>query len=152
VVAGGLLMAAGAGWIAAVAAPGTSYLALVVPMVIIGVGLALSIPAVTRSVTSMVPPADLGTASGAFSTMRQLGGAFGVAVIGAVFAAAGSYATAAAFSRGFVAACWTAAGLALVGAVVGAILPGRPDRRSPAAPAQENNVGEDAIPAPSDAR
>ena len=40
----------------------------------------------TRSVTSTVPPADIGTAAGVFATMRQLGGAFGVAVLGAVFA------------------------------------------------------------------
>jgi EmrB/QacA subfamily drug resistance transporter len=136
VVAGGLLMAAGAGWIAAVAAPGTGYFALLLPMVIIGLGLALAIPAVTRSVTSTVPSADIGTASGAFSTMRQLGGAFGVAVLGAVFAAAGSYATAAAFSHGFAAACYTAAGLALAGAVAGTALPGRANHPAPAEPPQ----------------
>jgi hypothetical protein len=53
-------------------------------MTIVGAGLALAIPAVTRSVTSTVPPEDIGTASGAFTTMRQLGGAFGVAVLGLV--------------------------------------------------------------------
>ena len=136
VVSGALLMAAGAGWIGAVAGPGTSYLALLVPMVIIGLGLALAIPAVTRSVTGTVAPADIGTASGAFSTMRQLGGAFGVAVLGAVFAATGSYATAAAFSHGFSAACYTAAGLAVAGAVAGTVLPGRANRPASAGPPQ----------------
>ena len=99
VVTGSLVQAAGVAWIAAVAGPGTGYLALVTPMTIIGVGLALAIPAVTRSVTSTVPPADIGTASAAFTTMRQLGGAFGVAVLGAAFAATGGYATPAAFSH-----------------------------------------------------
>jgi EmrB/QacA subfamily drug resistance transporter len=93
VVTGSLLQAAGVAWIAAVAGPGTGYLALVAPMTIIGAGLALAIPAVTRSVTSTVPPADIGRASAAFTTMRQLGGAFGVAVLGAAFTATGSYAT-----------------------------------------------------------
>jgi EmrB/QacA subfamily drug resistance transporter len=134
VVTGGLLIATGAGWIAAVAAPGVSYLALLTPVTLIGLGLALSIPAVTRSVTSNVPAADIGPASGAFSTMRQLGGAFGVAVLGAVFAATGSYATAAAFSHGFVAACYAAAGLALVGGAAGTLLPGRASRPSPGEP------------------
>ena len=109
-----LLQAAGVAWIAAAAGPGTGYLALVAPMIIIGVGFALAIPAVTRSVTSTVPPADIGTASAAFTTMRQLGGAFGVAVLGAAFAATGSYATPAAFSHGFTTAFAVAAGLALV--------------------------------------
>ena len=133
VVTGSLLQAAGVAWIAAVAGPGTGYLALVVPMTLIGAGFALAIPAVTRSVTSSVAPADIGTASGAFNTMRQLGGAFGVAIAGAVFAATGSYATPAAFSRGFAAAYGVAAGIALVGAATGTVLPRRRNRISPAA-------------------
>jgi EmrB/QacA subfamily drug resistance transporter len=128
VVTGALLMASGVAWIAAVAGPGSGYLPLIAPMTIVGAGLALAIPAVTRSVTSTVPPGDIGTASGAFTTMRQLGGAFGVAVLGTVFAAAGSYATPAAFSRGFAAAFAVAAGLALAGAAAGTILPGREHR------------------------
>jgi EmrB/QacA subfamily drug resistance transporter len=122
-VAGALLQAAGVAWIAAVAGPGTGYPALIAPMAIMGAGLALAIPAVTRSVTSTVPAADIGAASGAFTTMRQLGGAFGVAILGAVFAATGGYATPATFTRGFTAAYAVAAGLALVGAVAAAALP-----------------------------
>jgi hypothetical protein len=67
-------------WIAAVAALGIGYLALIAPMTLAGVGFAIGIPAVTRSATSTVPPADIGTASVAYATMRQLGDAFGVAV------------------------------------------------------------------------
>jgi EmrB/QacA subfamily drug resistance transporter len=129
VVTGSLLQAAGVAWIAAAAGSGSDYLALVAPMSIVGVGLALAIPAVTRSVTSTVPPADIGTASGAFTTMRQLGGAFGVAIVSAVFAATGSYATPGAFSHGFVTASCVAAGIALAGTAAGTILPGRGNRR-----------------------
>jgi MFS family permease len=124
-------------WIAAAAGPRTGYLALVAPMIIIiGVGFALAIPAVTRSVTSTVPPADIGTASAAFTTMRQLGGAFGVAVLGAVFAATGSYATPAVFSHGLTTAFAVAAGLALAGTAAGTILTGRGNRSSPTVPAE----------------
>jgi len=136
VVTGSLLQAAGVAWIAAAAGPGTGYLALVAPMVIIGVGFALAIPAVTRSVTSTVPPADIGTASAAFTTMRQLGGAFGVAVLGAAFAATGSYATPAAFSHGFTTAFAVAAGLALAGTAAGTILTGRGNRPPPTVSAE----------------
>jgi EmrB/QacA subfamily drug resistance transporter len=128
VVSGLLLQAAGMAWIAAVAAPGVSYLALVFPMSLFGAGFALAVPALTRSVTSTVAAADIGKASGAFSAVRQLGGAFGVAVLGAAFAATGSYASPSAFSSGFVTASGVAAGLALTGSALGTILPRRGNR------------------------
>lgn len=42
-------------------------------------GIAPFLLAVTKSATGSVAPGDVGTASGAYTTMRQLGGAFGVA-------------------------------------------------------------------------
>jgi hypothetical protein len=65
----------------------------------------------------------MGTASGVYSTFRQLGGAFGVAVLGAVFAAAGGYGSAAAFSDGYTPALLGGGAVALVGAVVAVFLP-----------------------------
>jgi EmrB/QacA subfamily drug resistance transporter len=147
VVTGSLLMAAGVGAIAAVAGTHGGYLALVVPMCVFGAGFALAVPAVTRAVTSTVPPADAGTASGAFSTMRQLGGAFGVAILGSVFAATGGYASPAAFSHGFTVASWMAAGLAVAGAGAGAVLPGLRRRPAPSAmpePAEPSWAGREA--------
>src|SRR5262249_36056434 len=135
-VAGLLAQAAGLAWIAAIAAPGIGYLPLLAPMSITGVGFALGIPAVTRSATSTVPPADIGKASGAYTTMRQLGGAFGVAILAAAFAATGSYTSPAAFSSGFTTAFAVAAGIAVAGAVTGAALPGRTHRQGPPQPQQ----------------
>jgi EmrB/QacA subfamily drug resistance transporter len=126
VVSGLLLLAAGFAWIAVAAAPAMAYPALLVPMMISGAGLGLALPAVTRAVVGSVPPADIGKASGSFSMMRQLGGAFGIAILAAVFAASGSYASPAAFSDGFAPAMAGAAALALAAAFVGAALPGRP--------------------------
>jgi EmrB/QacA subfamily drug resistance transporter len=134
VITGLLLQAAGAVWIALIAAPSLAYPALIAPMSILGVGFAVAIPAITRAVTSTVPHADIGKASGAYSTMRQLGGAFGVAIIAAAFAATGSYASPGAFSDGFSAAFGVAAGMALAGAVAGIVLPSRKHR--PAFPAR----------------
>ena len=126
VVSGLLLQAAGFAWIAVIAAPGLAYPAMLAPMMISGAGLGLAIPAVTRAVVGSVPRADIGKASGSFSMMRQLGSAFGVAILAAVFAAAGGYTSAAAFSAGFAPAIAAAAGLALAGALAGLALPGRP--------------------------
>ena len=71
-------------------------------------------------------------ASGAFTTMRQLGGAFGVAILAAVFGLAGSYSSAASFSDGFSPATAVAGGLALAGALAGLALPGRHIQAGPA--------------------
>ncbi len=125
ITAGLLLQAAGMAWIAVIAGPGLAYPAMIAPMIISGFGFGMAIPAVTKSVVSSVAPGDIGKASGAFSTMRQLGGAFGVAILAAVFAAAGSYASARAFSDGFAPAIAVSAGLSLAGAVAALILPGR---------------------------
>jgi hypothetical protein len=57
--------------------------------------------------------------------MRQLGGAFGVAVLVAVFAGAGGYSSAQAFNDGFVAATAAGAGLSVVGALAGIAVPRR---------------------------
>ena len=56
----------------------------------------------------------------------------GIALGVAAFAGAGSYASPAAFSDGFVAAIGVSAALSLVGAIAGLGLPGRP-KPSPAA-------------------
>jgi EmrB/QacA subfamily drug resistance transporter len=127
-VAGLLAQAGGMAWIAA-AASGIGYLPLIAPMTLAGVGFAIGIPAVTRAATSTVPPTDIGKASGAYTTMRQLGGAFGVAVLAATFAATGSFTSPTAFTNGFVTAFGLAAGIALAGAIAAALLPSRKNQQ-----------------------
>jgi EmrB/QacA subfamily drug resistance transporter len=125
-IAGGLVLhTIGLAWIALVAGAHMPYGQLVAPMTVIGVGFSIALPALTKAVVGSVAMGDIGKASGAFSTMRQLGGAFGVAILVAVFAGAGSYGSAQAFSDGFVPAIGVAAALALLGAVAGWLLPGR---------------------------
>jgi EmrB/QacA subfamily drug resistance transporter len=113
-------------WIALIAAPDVAYWQIVGPLVLSGTGIAMSLPAAQSSVLTSVGPQDIGKASGTFSTTRQLGGAFGVAVLVAVFAGTGGYASAQAFSDGFAAATGACAGMSLIGAAAGLALPGRP--------------------------
>ncbi|WP_329240095.1 DHA2 family efflux MFS transporter permease subunit [Actinoallomurus sp. NBC_01490] len=134
VVTGLTLQAAGMAWTALIATPHLSYGALVTPMSVAGIGFALGIPAVTKAAVSTSARADIGRASGAYSTMRQLGGAFGVAIPAAVFAATGGYATASAFSHGFAWALAVAAALAFAGMLAGLLLP-TPARPAPPRPA-----------------
>jgi EmrB/QacA subfamily drug resistance transporter len=123
---GPLLQAVGIGWIALSADAGMSYVELVPPLIIAGVGISMSFPAAQNSVISSVPPSAIGKASGVNSTMRELGGVFGIAVSVAVFAAAGSYASPESFTDGFSAAMGVAASISLLSAAAGAFLPGRP--------------------------
>jgi hypothetical protein len=74
---------------------------------------------------ALVEPQDIGRPSGAFSTLRQLGGAFGVAVLVAVFAGAGGYGSRQTFSDGFVAAIAACGGLALAAGPAGSAIGGR---------------------------
>ena len=147
VVSGMLLLAAGFAWIAIVAAPGMAYPALLAPMIISSAGLGLAVPAVTRAVVGSVPRGDIGKASGSFTMMRQLGGAFGVAIAAAVFAAAGGYTSAAAFSAGLAPAFAAATGLALAWALIGLALPGRPGQAQDAPAGRVATVGPTTVEA-----
>jgi EmrB/QacA subfamily drug resistance transporter len=125
IVAGLSLNALALTWIALIAEPDLAYWQIAIPLVLSGTGIAMALPAAQSSVLTSVAPPDIGKASGTFSTMRQLGGAFGVAVAVAVFAGAGSYASAHAFSDGFVAATGACAALSLVGVLAANALPRR---------------------------
>jgi EmrB/QacA subfamily drug resistance transporter len=125
VVGGMSLNAACMVWIALVASPDVSYWQIVVPLVLSGAGVAMSLPAAQSAVLGAVEPQDIGRASGAFSTLRQLGGAFGVAVLVAVFAGAGGYGSAQEFTDGFVPAIAACGGLAVAAALAGSALPGK---------------------------
>jgi EmrB/QacA subfamily drug resistance transporter len=124
-IAGGLLLQAiGMGWIALIADPGVAYAEMVAPFIVAGTGASMAIPAAQSVVVGAVAREHIGRASGTFSTLRMLGGAFGVAVLVAVFSGTGSYASAAAFTDGFAPALAISAALSLAGAIAGATLPG----------------------------
>ena len=102
---------------------------------IAGCGVSMAMPAAQNAVVGAVAHGAIGKAAGINSTLRELGGVFGIAIAVAVFAGAGGYASAQAFSDGFVPAIATAAGLSLAGALVGLALPARRRRDAVAAQA-----------------
>lgn len=125
-VAGGLLLQdIGMGWIALVSGAGASYLELLPPLVLGGVGLTMAMPAAQKAVVGAVAPAEIGQASGVFMMLRILGGVFGISVSVAVFAGVGGYGSSTEFSAGYAAAMAVSAGFALVGALVALGIPGR---------------------------
>jgi hypothetical protein len=105
---------------------------VVPPMVILGVGLALSFVAVTIAGTNGVAPEDSGLASGLLNTTQQVGGSIGLAIMTSV---ATSRTTSAlrlhqalptALTHGFVGAFIVGGILCALGALFAiALLPGR---------------------------
>ncbi len=93
IIGGGLLLiGAGALLCALFVGPGSSWPALIAGFAVIGVGVGLATPTLSSTAMGAVAPQRGGMAAGAVNTARQLGFAFGIAVLGSVFAsrAAGS--------------------------------------------------------------
>ena len=134
-VTGLALQAIGLGWLAAVISPTVSYLTLVPAFVVSGVGMSLFFAPVANVVLSSVRRDQEGIASGANNAIRELGGVFGIAVLGAVFSARGGYASGTAFVSGLAPAVWVGAAAVAVAAAAALLLPRL--RKTEASPAVE---------------
>jgi EmrB/QacA subfamily drug resistance transporter len=130
VVTGLTLQAIGMFWISRVSGSTAHYSELVLPLMVAGCGVSMAMPATQSASIGALPRSAVGIASGIYSMMRQLGGAVGVAVLAAVFAAAGGYQS---FTTGFTRALAVCGALSLLGAVAGFGTAMRP-RTSPSTP------------------
>ena len=119
------LQAVALAWLALIAEAGISYGTLLPPLVLGGIGVSMAIPAGQTAAVVEMSEGELGKASAANSTMRELGGVFGIAVVAAVFAGAGGYGSPPEFVAGFTPAVGVAGGLAAVGSLVALALPAR---------------------------
>ncbi len=90
VTAGTLIAAAGVA-VQAAFVDGGSYVPTGVGLLLFGLGAGVAMPAATEMIMATLPPARAGVGSAVNDTVREFGGALGVAVIGSV--AATSYAT-----------------------------------------------------------
>ena len=122
-VAGLTLQAAALAWLAATATTTTSYAAVLVPFILGGSGMALVLAPSASAILASVRADQAGQASGAANAMREIGGVFGVAVLGTIFAGAGSYANGHAFVSGLVPALWVAVAVLAAGALLLAAVP-----------------------------
>jgi EmrB/QacA subfamily drug resistance transporter len=122
-VAGMALMAVGLAWVAALISTTVSYPSLVPAFVVSGAGMGLFFAPIANVVLSAVPREDEGKASGANNTIRELGGAFGIAILGAIFSAAGSYSSPSTYTEGLIPAVWAGAAVVALGAALALALP-----------------------------
>jgi len=119
------LQGAGLAWLAITAHHHDSYGPSAAALMLSGVGTSMAMPAQQSAVMSTVPVALMNKASGTFNAVRQVGGALGIAILAAVFAAHGDDRSPLAFTNGFTAAMLAAALMAFAGAVSGLFAPGR---------------------------
>ena len=129
-VGGGLLMglglslqAIGLAWLGLIASTTVEYTAMITPFVISGIGMGLFFAPMANVILSSVKPQEEGQASGASNAIRELGGVFGVAVLAAIFARNGSYASPQAFVDGMVPAVLIGSVFVAAGAVAAFAIP-----------------------------
>jgi EmrB/QacA subfamily drug resistance transporter len=115
--AGMLIQGIGLAWFALVATAHVGYGQLVAPLLVAGIGVSMALPTTPAAALNAVAPADMGKASGANNTLQRFGGAFGIAVAAAVFAANEHLGTPAGFVAGFRPALALTAGLSVLGAI-----------------------------------
>ena len=82
-VCGMLVMAAGM-YLLSTMGPTTTQVQASAYMVVLGLGLGMVMQVLVLAVQNAVDPKDLGTATGAATFLRSMGGSFGVALLGAV--------------------------------------------------------------------
>jgi EmrB/QacA subfamily drug resistance transporter len=99
----------------------TPYSQILPAFILGGIGMGLTFAPLSESVMSAVSGMRQGQASGAYNAIRELGGVFGVAVLGAVFQHLSS--TPASFMVGFHAATFAGAAIVFTGAAASILLP-----------------------------
>jgi EmrB/QacA subfamily drug resistance transporter len=117
------MQGAGLAWVAFNAVDHRSYTSSIPGLMISGVGTTMAMVALQSVVMNAVPPSAVGKASGAFNSVRQFAGVFGIGVLAAVFSVNGSYSSPGAFASGAGSALAVAALLAGVGAGLACLLP-----------------------------
>jgi len=104
----------GMSWLAVVASGSPSYSALVVPLIVTGIGTSAALPVTQAAIIGAVGERDIGKAAGVNNMFQELGGAFGVALGVVAFSASGGHLAPDDVSAGFVASMAVAATLAAV--------------------------------------
>ncbi|HYJ20468.1 MAG TPA: MFS transporter [Solirubrobacterales bacterium] len=124
-IAGGLAVVAASLYSFSGIAVDSGYLDLLPGFMLLGIGIAMTMSPMTSAAMNAVPVQKAGVASGVLSMFRMVGGSLGVAVTGAIFQARVGSSFETASPQQFVDALGFAmavcAGVALLGAAIGAV-------------------------------
>jgi EmrB/QacA subfamily drug resistance transporter len=117
IVTGLSLLTGGFVWVAWRGSLHTSWIELVIALLVAGVGISMALPTVPTAVLSAVAPNEMGKASGINYMAQRFGAVFAVAIGSTVFSTYGGFGNPAAVTAGFKPALWACAVLAGVGAL-----------------------------------
>ena len=130
-VAGLTSLAAGIFWIGSTMSADVAYLTLLPGFVLAGVGMGLVFAPISTAVLANMVPDDHAKASGANSTLREIGVALGIAVLTAVFTGAGGTLSPTGYVDAAVPAIMVGAGVLVLAALLALLMPA--GKRAPAA-------------------
>jgi MFS family permease len=133
IVAGLSLLTAGFVWVAWQGSLRTSWIELVIALLIAGVGISMALPTVPTAVLSAVAPHQMGKASGINYMAQRSGAVFAVAIGSTNFATYGGLGSAATLTAGFKPALWACSVFAGLGTLAAAAMSALP---KPAAEAE----------------
>ena len=106
-VIGLTLQALGFAWVAARGSLDTSWVELVLALLVAGVGISMALPTVPTAVLGSVAEIEMGKASGISYMSQRFGAVFAIAIASAVFSAHGSLSNPAAVTAGFRPGLWS---------------------------------------------
>jgi EmrB/QacA subfamily drug resistance transporter len=127
-VTGLALQALGFAWVAVRGSLHTSWVELVLALLVAGVGVSMALPSVPAAVLNAVPATQLGKASGVNYMAQRFGTVFAIAIGSAVFSAYGHLGDAAAVTAGFRPALWSTVVFAVLAAVAALAIPASADK------------------------
>jgi EmrB/QacA subfamily drug resistance transporter len=117
IVTGLTLQALGFAWVAARGSLHTSWVELVIALLVAGAGVSMALPTVPTAVLGSVAEIELGKASGINYMAQRFGAVFAIAIGSAVFSAHGNLGDPAAVTAGFRPALWSSAIFAALAAL-----------------------------------
>jgi EmrB/QacA subfamily drug resistance transporter len=117
IVAGLSMLSGGLVWVAWHGSLGTSWIELVIALLIAGVGISMALPTVPTAVLSAVEPQKMGKASGINYMAQRFGAVFAIAIGSTVFTTYGSLGSPQTVTAGFKPALWACAAFAFLAAV-----------------------------------
>jgi EmrB/QacA subfamily drug resistance transporter len=135
IVAGLSMLTGGFVWVAWRASLGTSWIEIVIALLIAGVGISMALPTVPTAVLSAVAPDEMGKASGINYMAQRFGAVFAIAIGSTVFATYGGLGSPAAVTAGFKPALWACSIFAALAALAATAMSARSKSASEIEPA-----------------
>jgi MFS family permease len=136
IVVGLSLLTGGFVWVAWRGSLHTSWIELVIALLIAGVGISMALPTVPTAVLSAVAPQQMGKASGINYMAQRFGAVFAVAIGTTVFSTYGGLGSPATVTAGFKPALWACSVFAGLSALAATAMSARPKPAAEAEPAR----------------